>query len=263
MKPFPLLLLNSFTFIFTLVLNYLYGSGEWGERTMAEISELFPTLITPSGYAFAIWGLIYLMLLGFLIYQWVGFFRNNNEESLYPSGIWFAASNVFNGLWIILWTNIALGWSVLVICTLLFSLIQLVIRLKLEIWDAPLRIIFFVWWPITVYLGWVVLATTLNISVWIQSTAWLESTIEPAILSAFILAIATGIYAYLTFSRNMRETALVGAWGTSAIAVNQWGQNETVALAAMASAIILLLISGYHFARNWKTSPFGKLLYRN
>lgn len=260
MKAFPLLLLNTFTFIFTLILNYVYGSGARGERTVGEISDLYPTLITPSGYAFAIWGIIYLMLLGFLIFQWVGFLRNNNQESLLPSGVWFAASNVFNGLWIILWTNIALGWSVLVICALLFSLIQLVIRLKLEIWDAPLRIIFFVWWPITVYIGWIVLATTLNISVWIQSTGWLENTIEPEILSTFILAVATGIYANLTFGRNMRETALVGAWGISAIAVNQWGQNGNVAQVAMASTLVLLLIAGYHFLKNWRASPVGKLL---
>ncbi len=260
MKPFPLLLLNTFTFIFTLILNYVYGSGERGEQTVGEISDLYPTLITPAGYAFAIWGLIYLMLLGFLIYQWVGFLRDNNQESLLPSGIWFAASNIFNGLWIILWTNIAMGWSVLVICALLFSLIQLVIRLKLEIWDAPLRIIFLVWWPITIYLGWIILATTLNISVWLQSTGWLENIDNPEILSTFVLAVATGIYANLTFSRNLRESALVGTWGTSAIAVNQWGQNEYIATAALASAIILFLIAGYHFIKKWKDSPLGKLL---
>lgn len=260
MKPFPLLVINTLTFIFTLVLNYVYGSGTRGKQTVGEISDLYPTLITPAGYAFAIWGVIYLMLLGFLVYQWIGFFKNNNQESLYPSGIWFAASNIFNGLWIILWTNLALGWSVLVICALLFSLIQLVIRLKLEIWDAPLRIIFFVWWPITIYIGWVILATTLNISVWLQSTAWLDNTINPEILSAFVLAVATGIYAYLTFTRNLRESALVGVWGTCAIAVDQWGNNETIANAALVSAIILFLIAGYHFSKNRKTSPIGKLL---
>ena len=259
MKPFYLLLLNTFTFTITLALNYVYGSGTRGERTVGEISDLYPTLITPAGYAFAIWGLIYLMLVGFLIYQWIGFFRGNNQESLLPSSLWFAASNVFNGMWIILWTNVALGWSVLVICALLFSLIQLLIRLKLEIWDAPFRIIFFVWWPITVYIGWIVLATTLNISILLQSTAWLGNMLFPEIWSMLVLGVATGIYIFLTYKRNLREAALVGVWGTCAIAVNQWGQNETLVFAALSSAVILIFTAGYHFVKNWKTSPVGKM----
>ena len=260
MKTLSLLLINTVTFIFTLILNYIYGSGTRGEQTVGEISDLYPTLITPAGYAFAIWGLIYLMLLGFLIYQWIGFFKGNNEDSLLPSGLWFAASNVFNGFWITIWTNIAFGWSVVVICALLFSLIQLVIRLKLEIWDAPLKIILFVWWPISVYIGWVVLATTLNLSIWFQRTTWLENSLSPEIWSILILAVATGIYAYLTFSRNLRESALVGVWGTCAIAVNQWGENKTVVYAALAAATVLFLIAGYHFMKTRKASTPGTLL---
>jgi hypothetical protein len=262
MKALPLLLVNTITFVLMLILNYVYGTGAKGERTVGEISELYPTLITPAGYAFSIWGIIYLLLLGFLIYQWVGYFKGSNEESLQPSGIWFTVSNIFNGLWIILWTNVAMEWSVLIICALLISLIQLVVRLRLEIWDAPLKIIFFVWWPIAVYVGWVVLATTLNISIWFQSTEWLENVFTPEIWSILVLAVATGIYVFLTFTRNLRESALVGVWGTCAIAANQLGQNETVVYASLTAAVILFVISGYHFLKNWKASPFGKIFHR-
>nr|MBI1230141.1 hypothetical protein [Cytophagales bacterium] len=255
MKALPLLILNTVTFLLTLVINYLIGSGSSGERTVGEVSDLYPTLITPAGYAFAIWGIIYLFLLGYLGAQWVGYFNKRNEDSLLPSGIWFAASNIFNGLWVILWTNVAMVWSVLIISALLFSLIQLVIRLKLELWNAPVKIILFVWWPITIYTGWVVLATTLNISIWLNSINLLQNILTPEIWAIVVLAVASAVYVFLTFTRNMREAALVGVWGTIAIAVKQWEQNETVVYASLTAAVVLFLIAGYHAFKNATAPP--------
>jgi hypothetical protein len=111
-----------------------------------------------------------------------------------------------------------------------------------------------------VYIGWVVLATTLNISIWFQSTSFLENTLSPEIWSILILTAASGIYIFLTFTRNLRESALVGVWGTCAIAVNQWGNNDTVVYSALVAATVLFISAGFHFVKNWKTSPFGKLL---
>src|SRR5690554_7325977 len=70
-------------------------------------------MITPAGYAFSIWGLIYLLLLGFVVNQWLEYFKGWKDESLSKSGIWFTLANVFNGLWIIVWTSEQLGFSVL------------------------------------------------------------------------------------------------------------------------------------------------------
>nr|MBS0038460.1 hypothetical protein [Saprospiraceae bacterium] len=69
MKNTVLLLANSFTFVLVLAMNFIYGSGMWGTATVGEISAQYPTLITPAGYAFSIWGVIYLLLIGFVGYQ--------------------------------------------------------------------------------------------------------------------------------------------------------------------------------------------------
>ncbi|MEX2594038.1 MAG: SMP-30/gluconolactonase/LRE family protein [Anditalea sp.] len=164
MKLLFLLLFNSLTFLGMLYVNYFFASGAGGQETVGEVSDKYPTLITPADYAFSIWGLIYLLLIGFLGFQWVKFMKRNTHESLEKAGIWFSLANIFNGLWIVVWINGWLGFSVLIIFLLLFSLIQLVIRLKLEIWDAPKRIIVFVWWPISIYIGWIIIATVTNVS---------------------------------------------------------------------------------------------------
>src|SRR5690554_4983726 len=208
MKRFPLLLLNTVTLLGALYLNYFFASGVGGGETVGEISDQYPTLVTPAGYVFSIWGLIYLLLIGFVVYQWVEYTKKGNGESLEKSGLWFSLTNLFNGLWIVVWTNEYLGLSVLVIGLLLFCLIQLVIRLRLEIWDAPIRLILFVWWPICIYMGWIVLASLVNISVFISHHEWLSGAISPSVLAVISLGVALIAYLFLTFSRNMRETSL-------------------------------------------------------
>ncbi|WP_339718131.1 hypothetical protein [Cyclobacterium amurskyense] len=259
MKPLPLLLTNTLTFIFTLFINYLGGSGNYFGNSVGDISDDFTTLITPAGYAFSIWGLIYLALIAYLIYQWIGYFKNQNDLSLIPSGIWFIVANLSNALWIYVWVNEQILLSVLVILVLLFSLIQLVIRLRLETYDAPLKTIFFVWWPICLYIGWVILATVLTLSVGIKNTGILDDIWTETGWAALVIIVATSIYALLTYYRNMREAALVGAWGITAIAAKQWELNDTLSIVAVVMVGVLVVIVAIHGFINRKTSIPAKM----
>ncbi|MFM2320422.1 MAG: hypothetical protein RLZZ215_3043, partial [Pseudomonadota bacterium] len=95
-----LLWLNIGSFILMLGLNIASSSGWLNGVTVADISAQYQTLLTPADYAFSIWGLIYLLLIGFLWYQWKTHALGQDEHSLAPAGIWFSLSNLFNGLWI-------------------------------------------------------------------------------------------------------------------------------------------------------------------
>lgn len=258
MKRLPLLLLNTLTLLGALYVNYFFASGAGGRQTVGEISDQYPTLLTPAGYVFSIWGLIYLLLIGFVVYQWLDYTKKRRGESLEESGLWFSLANVFNGLWIVVWTNEYLGLSVLVIGLLLFCLIQLVVRLRLEIWDAPIKVILFVWWPICIYVGWVVLAALVNISVFISYNELLSGVLSSQTLTVILLVASVFPYIFLTFSRNMREASLVGAWGIFGIVYKQWNTNVEIAIISLVVIGILLLTSGYHAYKNQSTSPFIK-----
>jgi hypothetical protein len=134
-------------------------------------------------------------------------------------------------------------------------LIKLVIRLRLEVWDAPLRHIAFVWWPICIYTGWMVLATVLNISIFLNQFGVLEQVFAEEVWAALIIPIAMGVYLYLTFRRNMREAALVGVWGLVAVGVNQPSSDGLVAMVAWIAAGVLFLAAGYHGFKNKDSSP--------
>ena len=259
MKQMRLLIINTLSLIFAFVLNGLAGSGVFNGKTVADISARYDTLITPAGYAFAIWGIIYLLLILFVGYQWYAWLKNKEDTSLKQTGLWLALGNIANGLWIVLWLNEYLALSVLLIFILLFSLIMLTLRLRLETWDAPLRTIAFVWWPICIYLGWIVVATVANVSVYLVSNGWQGGFLAPTSWTVVMIATATVIYLLLVFLRNMREAALVGVWAFIAIAVRQWSvQPEIVWTAGVATGLLLIVIS-WHGYQNRATSPFEKL----
>ena len=60
---------NGIAFVSVVFINYFSNTGLLNNTTIGEISKDLNSLFTPAGYAFSIWGLIYLLLLGFAIYQ--------------------------------------------------------------------------------------------------------------------------------------------------------------------------------------------------
>ncbi len=259
MKPISFLLINTFSLIFALVMNGLAGSSVFGNTSVGDVSARYETLFTPAGYAFAIWGIIYLLLILFVGYQWFARFRRNETRELRQTGLWFALGNLANGLWIFAWLNEKMGISLLLLFILLFSLIVLTARLRLETWDAPVKIIFFVWWPLAIYLGWIIVATTANFSVFLVSINWNGGFLSEKTWAIVLIVVAAGIYLLLVALRNLRETALVGVWALVAIAVKQWGVNGEIVFTALAASFILLTGVSIHGFKNRKTSPFVKL----
>ena len=55
--------------IFTLIINGMANSLPLNGQTTGEVSNRYPVYFVPDGYVFSIWGLIYLSLIAFAIYQ--------------------------------------------------------------------------------------------------------------------------------------------------------------------------------------------------
>ncbi|MEG1668465.1 hypothetical protein [Chryseobacterium sp.] len=94
-------ILNMVILIVTIGINYLSNIGTFNDETMGTISAKFQNLFTPAGYAFSIWGLIYLGLLGFVLYY--GPFTKITDvkkKTILNVGWWFSISCIANGLWV-------------------------------------------------------------------------------------------------------------------------------------------------------------------
>lgn len=251
--------LNTISFIIVLFINYYISSGESGLPTMGELSEKYSTLFTPAGYAFSIWGVIYLLLALFIGYQWYLVLGNHSSDAISRGGLWFFSSNIANGAWVVMWSLEYILLSFLVMLILLFCLIQLVRNYKLEIYNPPFRIILFIWWPICIYFGWIILATMTNFSIVLKYVLNFNHVVPEIYWTIALLILSAAVYLFLTFTRNLREAALVGVWGLVAITIKHWSQVEAVAWTALVAAVVLFLVAGYHAYKNRETSPIAKL----
>ena len=253
-------ILNIFAFLIMVTVNYSASSGAINGNTIASISANHENLFTPAGYAFSIWGLIYLGLFAFVIYQARDLFMSTNRPSItLLVGWWFTLSCIANIFWIFAWINEFLGLSVIMMFVLLFSLVMIILKARLELDDERLSIIAFLWWPFTIYSGWITVAFIANMAAWLTSIEWSGFGISEVTWTVVMIIAAGIINLLITWTRNMREFALVGVWALVAIAVANWEQQQTVVISALGVAVILLLSTGIHGYLNREFSPWKKL----
>ena len=248
---------NGIALIATIIINYLSNTGIFNGNTMASVSARYQNFFTPAGYAFSIWGLIYLGLLAFVIYQGRSLFKKVEGDGVaLQIGWWFLISCIANCFWVIAWLYDYTGLSVLIMLALLFSLIRIIIKTNMEIENAPFKKIAFVWWPFSLYSGWVTVALIANIAAYLTKIKWDAFGISEVVWTTTMICIAGAINLFMIWKRNMREYALVGVWALVAIAVGNWNGVQSIVQTAIAIAAILFISSGMHGYKNRKSSPW-------
>ncbi|WP_018616373.1 hypothetical protein [Segetibacter koreensis] len=254
-----IVLANTVSLIIMLIANFFAGTGSFVNKTVGEVSNKYDTLFTPSGYAFIIWSFIFLLAISFCIYEWYLLKNGDRKNYILQTGYWFAVSNLANTLWLFCWLNEWVGLSVVVILLLLICLCILTVRLRLELDDEPVQTILFVWWPITIYLGWIMVATIACIAAWLVSTGYKGGTIGEEAWTVVMIAIATFLFLLLVRNRNLREASVVGIWAFIAIATKQWQLHNNISVAALIASFVLLIAITIHGYKNRESNVFAKI----
>jgi hypothetical protein len=230
-------------------------------NTISSVSEKYEHLFTPAGYAFSIWGLIFLSLIIYVFFQVNRVFISFKSAAFVKdTGPWFIIANLANVAWVISWLNENLLLSVVFMFIILSSLVKVIINTNMEKWDAPFKIIAFTWWPICLYAGWISVASIANVSSWLTKIGrdgWGLTQVQWTII---VIAVAVLVNAYMIYRRNMREFALVGVWALVAIFVRHTGELPSIAYTALAGAVILFLYISWHGFKNRKSNPMYKLV---
>jgi len=250
---------NGIAYLLVVIVNYVSVTGALNNNTIGEISDSYNSLFTPAGYAFSIWGIIYMLLLGFIIYQGRSLFtKAKNDEFILHTGWWFVWSCVFNSLWVFAWVYNYTGLSCIIIFLLLISLFKIVLNNRMELDDVPFPKIVFLWWPFVIYSGWVTVASIVNVSSYLVKLKWDGFGISEVTWAIVMISIAVLINILLTWKRNMREFALVGVWSLIGIGYANELTNDTLFYVAFLGALILFVSSGIHAYHNRATNPYLK-----
>jgi hypothetical protein len=242
---------NIVALIVTIVMNYLSNTGVFNGETMATVSARYQNLFTPAGYAFSIWGLIYIGLASFVIYQAKGIFDGSAVRPIVGKIGWmFVLSCIANCLWIAAWLYDYTGLSVIVMISLLASLCAIVLRTRMELDLIPLKKIAFEWWPFAMYLGWICVALIANSAAYLTKIEWNGFGLSDSVWTVVMIIAAVIVNLLLTWIRNLRESATIGAWGLAAVAVANQNENQSIYYAALIAVISLLVSCGIHGFKN-------------
>ncbi len=255
--------LNFLSVILVIAVNYMAQTMQFNNNTISSLSNEYNNLFTPAGYAFSIWGIIFISLLfytGFQLYK--AFSSYFDSDSILKTGYWFITANLANALWVIVWLYEYTFFSVIVMFVILGSLLKIVLNTNMERWDAPLKTIAFTWWPICVYAGWIAVASIANVAAYLTKIGWDGWIFSQSQWTVILIVIAVIINALIIYKRNMREFALVGVWALIAIYVRHQGGNQLIGITSIGGAIFLFAYLITHGFVNRKTNPIYKLLNR-
>ncbi len=259
--------LNTLATIALIAWNYIGGTGLIFEQSIGDISDRYQTAFTPADYAFSIWGLIFTMQLIFCAHQLKRAFVDGPRSLervayILLIGPIYLIAQIACGAWLVAWLNEAILGSLEIMIVLFAALMTLIVRLNLERDDPPWGVIGCVWWPISIYAGWISVALLANFSSWLYyvGAEWTRGGGWALGLGVLL----SGFHIFMVFSRNMREFSMVAVWALIALAVRYLRvaePNWAIAGPTLGLAALLVAASGYHACRNFTMPPpdmFGR-----
>lgn len=181
-----------------------------GKQT-GEVSDSYPNLFAPAGYAFSIWGLIYTLLGIYVVYQ---LWQSKNEIVARVNRL-FIFNAFLNAAWIFTWHYDVIWFSVILMVGLLYTLIRTADILRdgkiteKENWLVRL--------PFSVYFGWITVATIANITVFLVSIGWNKFGLSENFWTIAILLVGAFIASWRTLKDRAIAYGLVPVWAYTAI----------------------------------------------
>ena len=239
---------NAIALVATVIINYLSNTGVFNNETMATISAKYQNLFTPAGYAFSIWGLIYLGLFGFVIYY--GPFTKettHKNQVIEKVGWWFVISCIVNSFWVIAWLYEYTFITVLLMILLYISLLKIILNTKEELVKSSFQTTLFLKLPFYIYSGWISVALIADVAAYLKKVDWNGFGISETIWTVLIFCIATIIHLFMIWKRNMPTFGMVAVWALIAIAVANKSENDTIYLSAIIFSIFIFINAILHF----------------
>lgn len=218
-------------------------------KTQAQLSGQYPNLFTPAGYIFSVWAVIYMLLFGFIIYQFYVLFVAHHRDKmniLYISPL-FIGVCLCNAGWLFAWHYEFTTISVLIMIVHLCLLVIIHDRLSLSISWWPLATKLWLDIPFSIYLGWICVATIANITAWIVSKNIHLSFLPPQMWTIIMIIVALLAGMFYVFTRNNKFVALTIAWAFYGIISKRsesggQGSHTLVLATGLALGILLLII---------------------
>jgi len=250
--------LNTVAFLVMITVNALANILPINGMNTGEVSDLYPNLFTPAGITFAIWGLIYLLLAGFVLYQ-IGLFSKNSvyrADIIQEIGLYFAISSFANALWILAWHYGMVFLSVIIMLVILYCLIIISTKLSEATLSTKEKILIRL--PFSIYFGWITVATIANITALLVSLGWSCWGISEQMWTVIVMIVGLLIGVATMVKNKDIAYGLTIIWAYAGILIKHLspngfnGQYQAVIITAIGSMVVLALTAVLLVAANKK-----------
>lgn len=242
-KIYPIV--NGVALVSTIVMNYLSNTGVFNGQTMKTVSDAYFNYFTPAGYAFSIWGLIYLALFAFVFYSGRTLFNSKTQEPILEKiGLWFAISCVANSVWVVAWLYLYPALAAFIMLIILFSLLRIIFIIQPEMVKSSFKRKLLILFPFSLYVGWISVALIANVAAWLTKINWNGWGISAEYWTIILIVIAGLVNVLVHFKLNLKAFVAVGIWALIAIAVSNLKNNgpDSIIYACYVVASILFVI---------------------
>ncbi|MBJ6110533.1 hypothetical protein JAO73_16030 [Hymenobacter sp. BT523] len=216
----------------TIFLNYYSNTHPFNGQTMGQVSAKYPTLLTPAGYAFSIWGLIFLSLLVYSVWQLLPHQRSLSFPDAVARPLTLAC--VATSAWVVVFAYELILPSVGVMLLLLACLVVTYGRARRRIFADAAPALAGV--PFSLFLGWISVASAINITIGLRLLGWQTAEGLSLVFAILLFVVLVGLG--FTISRAFRDMIfpLVVAWALVAIWVARLREIPELGWAALAAA---------------------------
>jgi hypothetical protein len=205
------------TVLITITVNGLANALPLNGLNTGEISDRFHVYFVPAGYVFSIWGLIYLGLIAFAVFQALPSQRQNPR--LRAAGWWISLGGLANSAWIFLWHYLQFPLTLVAMLALLATLVITYLRLGIGRTPVPAAEKWTARVPFSIYLGWITVATVANATDVLDYLKWDRFGLAPELWMGIVLAAVLVITGLVIFTRRDVAYTLVILWALAGIAL--------------------------------------------
>jgi hypothetical protein len=203
-------IVNAIVFVFMVGVNFLANALPINNTTTGDLSDLYPNLFVPVGLTFSIWGVIYLLLTGFILYSFGLFGEVKSFEKIRSVSKLFVISSIANLLWIFVWHYKLVGVSIIFMIVILVSMIM--INEKTKKMELSGKEKLFIRLPFSLYFGWITIATIANVTTLLVSIKWDGFGISEVVWTSIVLLIGISIGGITTIKNKDIAYGLVIVW---------------------------------------------------
>lgn len=248
----PIEILTAASFLLMIITNVLANLLPINGVTTGQISDFYPNLFVPAAFAFSIWGLIYMLLAGYVFYQ-LGLFKGrvNIAEESFENKIRrvFIISSFANSLWIVTWHYFQIVFSMILITVMFICLGYIFFTLNKYNFSFDKRI--FVKIPFSIYFAWITVALIANFVVVAVSKQWYFFAAAEINWTIILLLLGLAFALLVVYRYKDAVYGMVIVWAYSGILIKHMSVNEfnrqypLIIVTVIGSLVLLILLVFY------------------